>query len=94
MPKWKNLTNNAQRVRFLFMKYMTYRIKKGYVFHKNKTPAELQGELLPAIDPEDEDAVRAFDLLFDNYPIARYQEEKRAEEILNDPLVAEMRSLI
>ncbi len=94
MPKWKNLTNNCQRVRFLFMKYLNYRIKKGFVFRKTLSPEELRALLLPDVDPEDEDAVKGFSLLFDNYPIARYQEETRAEETLNDPLVAEMKSLL
>ncbi len=94
MPKWKNLTSNAQRVRYLFMKYLNYRVKKGYVFHKTLTPAELREDLSPGVDPEDEDAVKGFTLLFDNYPVARYDEEHRAEELLPDPLIAEMRSLL
>lgn len=94
MPKWKNLTDNGQRVRFLFMKYMNFRIKKGYVYKKTMTPEEMRLELEPQIDPEDENAVKAFTLLFGNYPTARYDSESRIAAKITDELVTEMRDLI
>lgn len=94
MPKWKNLTNNSQRVRFLFMKYMNYRIKKGYLFNKFLSPAEIRAELEPTIDPEDEDAMKGFALLFDHYPLARYDAEEKNHEILSDELITDLRDLL
>lgn len=86
MPKWKNLTDNNQRVRFIFTKHMNYRIKKGYRFKKTLTPVEIEKELQKVLK-EDED----ISLLFDSYSIARYENSERT--MIEDDLVEKLREL-
>ena len=63
VSKWKDLTDNNQKLRFLFIRYMMKRIRKGYKKRRGKTPLEwardlnAQGEHLE---------------LFENYNLARY----------------------
>ena len=86
MPKWKNLTDNNQRVRFIFTKQMNYRIKKGYRFNKTRTPNEIRKELKKYLK-EDED----INLLFDTYLLARYENSERT--VLDDDLIEKLREL-
>ena len=86
MPKWKNLTDNIQRVRYIFMKHINYRIKKGYRFKKTLTPNEIEKELQPLLK-EDED----ISLLFDNYRLARYENGDRVN--FDDDLVEKLKEL-
>lgn len=85
-PKWKDLTDNAQRVRFIFTKQMNFRIKKGYRFKKNMTPSQIEKDLKPFLK-EDED----LGLLFDSYRLARYENAERAQ--LDDKLIDRLREL-
>ncbi len=86
MPKWKNLTDNVQKVRFIFMKHINYRIKKGYLFRKTLTPNEIEKDLQKYLK-EDED----ISLLFDNYQLARYEKSDRVE--FEDELIEKLREL-
>ena len=86
MPKWKNLTDNTQRVRYIFMKHINYRIKKGWLLKKTMTPNEIEKDLKKLLK-EDED----ISLLFDNYRLARYERVDRAQ--FDDDLVEKLREL-
>lgn len=86
MPKWKNLTSNQQRVRYIFTKHMNHRIKKGFRFNKTYTPNELEKELNKLLK-EDE----SVSLLFDSYRLARYENEERLE--IEDDLVERLKEL-
>ncbi len=61
--RWKNLTDNNQKLRFLFIRYMMKRIRRGYRKRRGKTPREWAKELGVRRDALE---------LFENYDIARY----------------------
>ena len=73
--KWQDQTDNAARVRFLFIDHMLKHIKSGYAFKRTLTPTEL-GHTLSA-EPDDQ-------ALFDLYNLARYAENDAKSEITND----------
>ena len=84
MPKWKDLTDNRQKVRFIFTKHVNHRIKKGYRFNKSYTPSELEKDMQKLLK-KDED----ISLLFDCYRTARYQDPERTE--FDDDLIIELK---
>lgn len=61
--RWKDLTDNNQKLRFLFIRYMMKRIRRGYRKRRGKTPREWAKELKVKGDALE---------LFENYDIARY----------------------
>lgn len=63
--KWRDMTENAEKIRFLYIKYIVKLIKGGYKFNKVLTPNEVRDDL--ALEPESED-----NTLFDLYNGARY----------------------
>ena len=73
-------TDNAARVRFIFIDYMIRRIKKGYFMKRCMTPAEIGAEI--ALE-DDEKA------LFAVYDKARYAGQRGVEEI-TDAMVGEL----
>ena len=73
-------TDNAARVRFIFIDYMIRRIKKGYFMKRSMTPAEIGAEI--ALE-DDEKA------LFAVYDKARYAGKSGIEEI-TDAMVGEL----
>lgn len=78
--KWVEQTDNAARVRFIFIDYMIRRIKKGYFMKRCMTPAEIGAEI--ALE-DDEKA------LFAVYDKARYAGKSGIEEI-TDAMVGEL----
>ena len=78
--KWVDQTDNAARVRFIFIDYMIRRIKKGYFMKRSMTPAEIGAEI--ALE-DDEKA------LFAVYDKARYAGQRGVEEI-TDAMVGEL----
>ena len=78
--KWAEQTDNAARVRFIFIDYMIRRIKKGYFMKRCMTPAEIGAEV--ALE-DDEKA------LFAIYDKARYAGQRGVEEI-TDAMVGEL----
>ena len=78
--KWVEQTDNAARVRFIFIDYMIRRIKKGYFMKRCMTPAEIGSEI--ALE-DDEKA------LFAVYDKARYAGQRGLEEI-TDAMVGEL----
>ena len=78
--KWVEQTDNAARVRFIFIDYMIRRIKKGYFMKRCMTPAEIGAEV--ALE-DDEKA------LFAVYDKARYAGQRGLEEI-TDAMVGEL----
>ena len=78
--KWVDQTDNAARVRFIFLDYMIRRIKKGYFMKRCMTPAEIGREI--ALE-DDEKA------LFAVYDKARYAGKLGVEEI-TDAMVGEL----
>lgn len=78
--KWVEQTDNAARVRFIFIDYMIRRIKKGYFMKRCMTPAEIGAEV--ALE-DDEKA------LFAVYDKARYAGQRGVEEI-TDAMVGEL----
>lgn len=79
--KWQDQTDNAQRVRFIFIDYMIRKIKNGYFMKRSMTPTEIGEEV--AIE-EDEKK------LFEAYDRARYAGKNALEE-LSDALVGELK---
>lgn len=86
IPKWKNLTDNHQRVRYIFIKHIKYRMKKGYRFNKTLTPSETEKELQKYLKEEED-----ISLLFDTYRLARYENPDRTQ--FEDDLVEKLREL-
>ena len=79
--KWVDQTDNAARVRFIFIDYMIRRIKHGYFMKRSMTPAEIGREV--ALE-DDEKA------LFEVYDKARYSGKLGLEEI-TDAMVGELK---
>ena len=63
--KWRDMTENSEKIRFLYIKYIVKLIKGGYKFQKAYTPNEVRSDL--AIEAENQD-----NMLFDLYNGARY----------------------
>ena len=78
--KWVEQTDNAARVRFIFIDYMIRRIRGGYFMKRSMTPAEIGREI--ALE-DDEKA------LFAAYDKARYAGLLGREE-LSDALIGEL----
>ena len=78
--KWVEQTDNAARVRFIYIDYMIRRIKGGYFLKRTMTPAEICADV--ALE-EDEKA------LFAAYDKARYAGKAGLEEI-TDAMVGEL----
>ncbi len=73
--KWQDQTDNAARVRFIFIDYMIRRIKNGYKMKRHMTPAEIGAEV--AVEKDEQ-------MLFAIYDKARYAGDRALEEITND----------
>ncbi len=78
--KWQEQTDNAARVRFIFIDYMIRHIKGGYHMKRCMTPAEIGQELATEADEAK---------LFAVYDKARYGGTRAMDE-LSDALVAEL----
>lgn len=78
--KWVEQTDNAARVRFIFIDYMIRRIKKGYFMKRCMTPAEIGAEI--ALEDDEKN-------LFAVYDKARYAGQMGVEEI-TDAMVGEL----
>ena len=78
--KWVDQTDNAARVRFIFIDYMIRRIKKGYLMKRSMTPAEIGQEI--ALEDDEKN-------LFAVYDKARYAGKAGLEEI-TDAMVGEL----
>ncbi len=63
--KWKDTEDNAEKIRFLYVKYIVKIIKRGYKFRSVMTPNEVKGEL--GVDTNDDS-----EELFELYNGARY----------------------
>ena len=73
-------TDNAARVRFIFIDYMVRRIRKGYFMRRSMTPAEICVEV--AVEEDEKN-------LFAVYEKARYGGRRGLEEI-SDAVVGEL----
>lgn len=63
VSKWNSLTENSEKIRFIFIRYMLGKIRRGYRKSQGKTPDEWAAEL----------GVKGEALeLFENYSAARY----------------------
>ncbi len=78
--KWQDQTDNAARVRFIFIDYMIRRIKNGYKMKRHMTPAEIGAEI--AVENDEQN-------LFAIYDKARYAGANGIEEI-TDGMVGEL----
>lgn len=45
VKKWKDLEDNSEKIRFLFIRYMIRKIRKGYKKRRGKTPSEWASDL-------------------------------------------------
>ncbi len=81
--KWQDQTDNAARVRFIFIDYMIRRIRSGYIMRRSMTPAEIG---LEVATEEDEQK------LFAAYDKARYA-GRNADGEITDALVTELRAV-
>ncbi len=81
VKKWKDLTDNNEKLRFLFIRYMLRKIRKGYRKRRGKTPREwarelhLEGEHLE---------------FFENYNSARYS---GGRELVSDSALLSAQSI-
>ena len=78
--KWVEQTDNAARVRFIFIDYMIRRIKGGYFMKRCMTPAEICADV--ALEDDEKN-------LFAVYDKARYAGKAGLEEI-TDAMVGEL----
>ena len=78
--KWAEQTDNAARVRFIFIDYMIRRIKGGYFMKRCMTPAEICADV--ALEDDEKN-------LFAVYDKARYAGKAGVEEI-TDAMVGEL----
>ena len=78
--KWVEQTDNAARVRFIFIDYMIRRIKGGYFMKRSMTPAEICADV--ALEDDEKN-------LFAVYDKARYAGKAGLEEI-TDAMVGEL----
>ena len=78
--KWVEQTDNAARVRFIFIDYMIRRIRKGYFMRRSMTPTEICSEV--ALEDDEKN-------LFAVYEKARYGGQRGLEEI-TDAMVGEL----
>ena len=78
--KWVEQTDNAARVRFIFIDYMIRRIKGGYFMKRCMTPAEICADV--ALEEDEKN-------LFAVYDKARYAGKAGLEEI-TDAMVGEL----
>ena len=81
--KWAEQTDNAARVRFIFIDYMIRRIREGYRMKRTMTPAEIGRDI--SRDEEEQKLFRAYDK-------ARYAGKAAVGE-LTDELVGELRTI-
>ncbi len=63
--KWRDLNENAEKIRFIYIKYMIKQIKGGYKLPPYLTPCEVRDDI--GIEEETDDSA-----LFDMYNGARY----------------------
>ena len=78
--KWVEQTDNAARVRFIFIDYMIRQIRGGYFMKRSMTPAEIAREVALEADEK---------ALFEAYDKARYSGQLAREE-LTDALIGEL----
>ena len=78
--KWVEQTDNAARVRFIFIDYMIRQIRGGYFMKRSMTPAEIGREV--ALEEEEK-------VLFAAYDKARYAGQLGRDE-LTDALIGEL----
>ena len=78
--KWMDQTDNAARVRFIFIDYMIRRIRKGYFMKRSMTPAEICVDV--ALEDDEKN-------LFAVYEKARYAGQRGLEEI-TDAMVGQL----
>lgn len=81
--KWAEQTDNAARVRFLFIDYMIRRIKEGYFMKRTMTPAEIGREI--ALEEDEKELFRVYDM-------ARYAGKNALDEI-TDAKVGELKAV-
>ena len=81
--KWAEQTDNAARVRFIFIDYMIRHIREGYRMKRTMTPAEIGRDVTR--DEEEQELFRA-------YNKARYAGKAAVDE-LTDELVGELRAI-
>ncbi|MPN09770.1 hypothetical protein SDC9_157062 [bioreactor metagenome] len=67
-PKWRDMHSNAERTRFLYIKFMVHLCKKGYKLFASDTSREIS-LVAPNYTNNKKEEVS---LLFDNYELARY----------------------
>ncbi|MBQ2806442.1 MAG: hypothetical protein IJF08_05270 [Clostridia bacterium] len=75
--KWHELSDNASRVRFIFVDYMIRKIKQGYRMKYHQTPLEIGREI--AVEDDEKQ-------LFEVYQTARYA-GLAANEVIDNDLV-------
>ena len=63
VSKWNTLADNSEKIRFIFVRYMLGRIRRGYHKRQGKTPDEWAADLGVKGDALE---------LFENYSAARY----------------------
>lgn len=81
--KWMEQTDNAARVRFIFIDYMIHRIRNGYFMRHSMTTLEIGREIATEEDEKE---------LFRVYQMARYAGASANEDI-TDAMVGELKNV-
>ncbi len=79
--KWQDQTDNAARVRYIYIDYMIRKVREGYGLKRTMTPAEIGRDV--AVEPDEQ-------RLFAVYDKARYAGREAAAAEITDSTVTEL----
>lgn len=79
-PRWRDMKDNASRVRFIYTKFVTDNIRRGLNFSSADTPAETI-KRIAAMNKQD---IKAHEKIKNAYNSARYSDEMPGDETVNE----------
>lgn len=79
-PKWRDMKDNASRVRFIYMKFVTENIRRGFNFSCTDTPAET----IKRIADRNKQDIKVHEKIKDVYNSARYSGIMPGDETVNE----------
>lgn len=79
-PRWRDMKDNASRVRFIYTKFVTDNIRRGLNFSSADTPAETI-KRIAAMNKQD---IKAHEKIKNAYNSARYSDDMPGDETVNE----------
>lgn len=79
-PKWRDMKDNASRVRFIYVKFVTENIRRGFSFSCTDTPAET----IKRIADRNKQDIKVHEKIKDVYNSARYSGIMPGDETVNE----------